>query len=196
VRNAAMGVSTHSPPSVPNGCFSGRLTIDGYTQTGASPNTKAVGNDASLKIQLDGTNAPQGTDGLEIVASNSVIKGLVINRFSGVGIFVNGATVGDRIEGNFVGTDPSGTIDRGNGFGGVAIEGDGLSQAVVGGTTPAARNLISGNAGDGVFMSGGFSGARADSLRVQGNYVGTNRSGNKDLGNDGIGLSIEAASLQ
>jgi hypothetical protein len=169
------------------------VTIDGYTQPGSSPNTKAVGNDASLKIQLDGTNAP-GASGLAIVASNSVVKGLVINRFSFAGIFVNGATVGDRIEGNFVGTDPTGTIDRGNGFGGVDIEGDGLSQAVVGGTTPAARNLISGNAGDGVFMSGGFSGARADSLRVQGNYVGTDRSGTKDLGNDGIGLSIEAAS--
>jgi hypothetical protein len=170
------------------------VTIDGYTQTGASPNTKAVGNDASLKVQLDGTNAPQGTTGLQIVASNSVVKGLVINRFPREGIFVFGPTFGIRIEGNFIGTDPTGTMDRGNGFIGVDIEGDAPSQAVVGGTTPAARNLISGNAGGGVFMSGSFNGAQADSMRVQGNYIGTDRSGTKDLGNDGIGIDIEAAS--
>src|SRR5829696_869735 len=58
-----------------------QVTIDGYTQTDAHPNTKAVGNDAALKIQLDGTNVPSG-NGLEISnASGSVIKGLVINRF-------------------------------------------------------------------------------------------------------------------
>ena len=175
-----------------------QVTIDGYTQTGASPNTKAVGNDASLKVELDGSNAPQGTTGLKIVAFDSVIKGLVINRFSSTGIFVFGPTVGSRIEGNFVGTDPTGTIDRGNGGGGVDIEGDSVSgspsQGVVGGTTPASRNLISGNARDGVFMAGSFFGSQADSMRVQGNYVGTDRSGTKDLGNDGIGIAIEAAS--
>jgi hypothetical protein len=170
------------------------VTIDGYSQPGASLNTKAVGNDASLKVQLDGTNAPHGTNGLKIVASNSMVKGLVINRFSFAGIFVSGPTFGTRIEGNFIGTDPTGTQDLGNGLAGVDIEGDAPSQAVVGGTTPAARNLISGNASDGIFMSGSFSGRQADSMRVQGNYIGTDRSGTKDLGNDGIGLTIEAAS--
>src|SRR5829696_2188460 len=170
------------------------VTIDGYTQQGASPNTKAVGNDASLKIQLDGTNAPQGTNGLEIESSDSVIKGLVINRFPSTGIFVNGATVGDRIEGNFIGTDPTGTLDLGNGGNGVDIEGDGPSEAVVGGTTPAARNLISGNAFDGVFMQGDPVGTPADSNRIQGNYIGTDRTGTKDLGNDFDGIFLDAAS--
>ena len=171
-----------------------QTTIDGYTQPGASPNTKAVGNDASLKVQLDGTNAGSSTTGLQILASNSVVKGLVINRFSHSGIFVFGSTVGDRIEGNFVGTDPTGTIDLGNGLAGLDIEGDGLSQAVVGGATPAARNLISGNGTEGVFLGGSFFGAPSDSLRVQGNHVGTDRSGTKELGNDEIGLDLEAAS--
>jgi hypothetical protein len=187
------GVKTIKPTSALP-IITEQVTIDGYTQPGASPNTKALGNDASLKVQLDGTNAPHGTNGLKIMASNSVIKGLVINRFSFTGIFVSGSTFGTRIEGNFIGTDPTGTIDQGNGLGGVDIEGDGVSQAVVGGTTPAARNLISGNAGEGVFMSGSFFGAPADSMRVQGNYIGTDRSGTKDLGNDGIGLDIVAAS--
>jgi hypothetical protein len=96
-----------------------QVTIDGYTQTGAHPNTKTVGNDAALKIVLDGTNV--GGSGLEISdASNTLIKGLVINSFGNTGINIIGTTtVGTRIESNFIGTDASGTLDKGNGFGGV-----------------------------------------------------------------------------
>ena len=91
-----------------------QVTIDGYTQTGAHPNTKTVGNDAALKVVLDGTNV--GGSGLQInSASNSVIKGLVINSFGNTGIEIIGTTtVGTRIEGNFIGTDASGTLDKGN----------------------------------------------------------------------------------
>jgi hypothetical protein len=58
------------------------VTINGYTQPGASPNTKAVGNDAVLKIELTGNG--QTPSGLEIthVSGSSVVKGLVINRFA------------------------------------------------------------------------------------------------------------------
>jgi hypothetical protein len=173
------------------------VTIDGYTQNDARPNTKAVGNDASLKIELDGTNAGS-SPGLEIRdASNSVIKGLVINRFPGSGIFVSGATVGTRIEGNFIGTDPTGTVDRGNELAGVNInpgESGSPSQHVVGGTTPAARNLISGNGNDGVFLQGSRTADLADSNRIQGNYIGTDRSGTKDLGNSFGGIYLGDAS--
>src|SRR5829696_7119812 len=86
-----------------------QVTIDGYTQTNAHPNTKAVGNDAALKVVLDGSTV--SGDGLRIDgASNSLIKGLVINSFGSAGIDIFGTTaVGTRIEGNFVGTDPTGT---------------------------------------------------------------------------------------
>src|SRR5215203_3674583 len=58
-----------------------QVTIDGYTQTDAHPNTKAVGNDAALKVVLDGSSV-SSNDGLRIdSASNSLIKGLVINSF-------------------------------------------------------------------------------------------------------------------
>jgi CSLREA domain-containing protein len=52
------------------------VTIDGYTQPGSSPNTKAVGNDAVLKIELNGANV-NGGDGLLIthVSGSSVIQG-------------------------------------------------------------------------------------------------------------------------
>jgi CSLREA domain-containing protein len=178
-----------------------QVTIDGYTQPGASPNTKAVGNDAALKIQLGGSSAGSGAEGLRIEgASNSVIKGLVINRFSGEGIDVFGAPsggiVGTRIEGNFIGTDPTGTLDKGNGGDGVSVFADDISQTVVGGTTPASRNLLSGNK-NGVELGDTddiFGGQPSGSVSVQGNYVGTDRSGTKDLGNDIDGIFLESAS--
>ena len=171
-----------------------QVTIDGYTQTGAHPNTKTVGDDAALKIVLDGTNV--GGSGLQINgASNSVIKGLVINSFGNTGIDIFGTTtVGTRIEGNFIGTDPSGTLDKGNGSGGVDAFADDISQTVVGGTTPAARNLISGNGFGGVEMGNPDRNRLAESIRVQGNYIGTDRSGTKDLGNDSDGIFIVNAS--
>ena len=67
-----------------------QVTIDGYTQPGSSPNTKAVGNNAVLKIELNGAGASDHS-GLEIASSsNSVIKGLVINRFGIDGIEIHG----------------------------------------------------------------------------------------------------------
>ena len=165
------------------------MLIDGYTQPLSSPNTLTTGTNAALKIELNGTNA---SFGLQIHnASNSVIKGLVINRFSGAGIYVSGDSVGNRIEGNFIGTDPTGTLDRGNGGAGVSIYDGPTKEMVVGGTTLAARNLISGNRG-GVETGGdAISGVPAEAHRIQGNYIGTDRSGTKDLGNDFDGIFLD-----
>jgi len=152
-----------------------QVTIDGYTQPLAHPNTLAVGDDAVLKIELDGTNTT-GESGLEILtADSSVIKGLVINRFS-EGISISGDSVANRIEGNFIGTDPTGTLDRGNKFNGVNVT-RGASENVVGGTTAGARNLISGNSCNAVFVNG------ANNNKIQGNYVGTDKTGTKTLAN-------------
>jgi len=172
-----------------------QVTIDGYTQPLAHPNTKAVGNDAALKVVLDGSSV--GGNGLQIDgASNTLIKGLVVNSFGGAGIGVFGTTtVGTRIEGNFIGTDPSGTLDKGNGSDGVIVYANDISQTVVGGTTPAARNLISGNGIAGVDMGNNFADLPlAKSVRVQGNYIGTDRSGTKDLGNGNDGIFLQYAS--
>lgn len=59
-------------------------------------------------IELDGTNAGE-VDGLVITAGNSTVRGLVINRFleaNGIFLQTNGGNV---IEGNFIGTDVTGT---------------------------------------------------------------------------------------
>lgn len=165
------------------------VIIDGYTQPGASPNTKAVGNDAVLKIELNGASV--GGDGLVLSStSNSVIKGLVINRFGG-GITMVGDSAANRIEGNFLGTDPTGSIDRGNSDDGVNLV-NGPSENVVGGTNPAARNVISGNACNAVFVAG------ATGNRIEGNYIGTDNTGTKALANGDLGcaaIAIQAGSF-
>jgi hypothetical protein len=71
------------------------VVINGYSQPGSSFNTLAVGDNAVLKVVLDGSRASGGTSirGLEIRnSSDSLIRGLVINGFSGVGITISGDT--------------------------------------------------------------------------------------------------------
>jgi hypothetical protein len=164
------------------------VTIDGYTQPGASPNTLSKGTNAKLMIELDGENVVEGAallNGLEIRASDSVVRGLVINRFSGntVDIFSPSLIVsGNRVEGNFIGTDPTGTQDLGNRFG-VSIAPS--ADNTVGGATPEVRNLISGNGLDGVVIGGSASTGN----EVIGNLIGTDASGTGALGNSGRGVS-------
>jgi hypothetical protein len=178
-------VKTISPNS-PLPEITDRVTIDGYSQPGSSPNTLAQGTNAVLEVELDGSNAGSGANGLVIRpdGSGSVIRGLVINRFLGDGVTILGGTQ-NRIEGNFIGTDPSGTIDRGNGRDGVDIFAS--TSNTVGGSSPAARNLISGN-GQGVELNG--AGATTSLNSVEGNFIGTRKDGTSALGNTFNGVDI------
>jgi hypothetical protein len=90
---------------------------------------------------VDGTDAGQFAAGLLIKnsAPNSAVRGLIINRFDGNGILIEPGTKGNRIVGNFIGTDPHGDADLGNSGSGVAIGGLTGGKNTVGGTTPASR---------------------------------------------------------
>jgi uncharacterized repeat protein (TIGR01451 family) len=155
------------------------VVIDGYTQPGSSPNDLAVGDDAVLAIELDGS-AAGGTAGLTLRGPNSVVRGLVINRFSSDAIDAGGN--GAVITGNFIGTDPTGTIPRGNGHAGVFTSGSVGDR--IGGTSPADRNILSANdIGLQIYFGG-------DAL-IQGNYIGVDATGMHPLGNhgsDGLGI--------
>jgi hypothetical protein len=160
------------------------VTIDGYTQAGSSPNTLAGGSNAVLLIELNGSGMSNPADSsaptaLTINAGNSTVRGLVINRFNGdaIRLQTNG---GNLIEGNYVGTDASGTLRRGNDYWGILIT---SSNNTIGGTTPAARNLISANAIEGINIQSG------SNNQVLGNLIGTNASGTAQLGNASHGIS-------
>jgi BACON domain-containing protein/S-layer family protein len=173
-----------------------QLTINGYTQPGASPNTQASGNDAVLRIELDGS-ASTVMNGLDISAGSSTVRGLVVNGFvrqsgggggSGIVLQTNGS---NRVEGCFLGTDPSGTLAQGNGEYGVKIQSS--SNNMIGGPNPAERNLISGNGNSG--QGGGGVGITSTGVEptgnlVQGNFIGTNAAGTAALGNSFAGVAI------
>jgi CSLREA domain-containing protein len=159
------------------------LIIDGYSQTGASPNTLAVGNDAVLKIELSGTSMPSIpanslVSALRITAASSTVKGLIISNWNQEnGVFLEGGATGNKVEGNFIGTDASGINSLGN-LAGVISNGD---NNTIGGTTADKRNIISGN-GAGVQI-----GSANEGNKVQGNYIGTNKDGTStpnNLGNN------------
>ena len=161
------------------------LTIDGYSQPGSRPNTKAVRDDAIILIDIGGATSPAGVIGLAVNHDGCVIRGLAVHGFhpiggstGGVGIVVSGSFC--TIAGNFVGTDPSGMVDDGN-TEGVVLTGD---HDRVGGTSPADRNLIGGSVNAvGLRVSG-------DADLVQGNFIGTDATGRSPIANHGAGIVV------
>lgn len=177
--------STASGLSLPN--IIQPVTIDGYTQNGADENDIPVardGTNATLRIELNGTSAED--NGIAINTSNVEVRGLVINRFS-TGIFVLSDGSDAVIEGNFIGTDPSGIQAQGNSSAGVSVFGGGAN--LIGGREAAAHNLISGN-------HRGLSISSNTGNTIQGNLIGTNKDGTdtpNNLGNTLAGLSISSS---
>jgi parallel beta-helix repeat protein len=185
------GVHTIAPLS-PLPDVTDPATIDGYSQPGASANTLTVGDNAVLLIQLDGTRLGAGFSGLHITAGDSTVQGLDITSFmrAGAPTFQGGVAIlldtkgGNVIQGNFIGTGPTGTVALGNVFG-LFLDAT-SSNNLIGGTAPGARNLIAGNQ-DGVYTDG-------TATRIEGNYIGTNAAGSAALANTEDGVVVTAAS--
>ncbi len=150
----------------------GSLIIDGTTQPGFA---------GRPVIELSGAVVGTSGAGLTIGTLGCVVRGLVINRFADGILFSEGQFFVDNdfVEGNYIGTDVGGTADLGNTFG-VALRTQ-VSGITIGGTVPAARNVISGN-------ERGISGFPASA--VQGNFIGTDATGTVALGNaiQGVGV--------
>jgi parallel beta-helix repeat protein len=105
--------------------------------------------------------------------------GNVIVASSYQGIFITGAgATGNRVQGNNIGVGADGLTSLGNGFQGIVMI-DGAASNLVGGTSTAARNILSGNGTRGVWMSG--SGTVGN--LVQGNYIGVAADGTTAVSN-------------
>jgi CSLREA domain-containing protein len=155
------------------------MTINGFSEQGASQNTLANGDNANVLIALDGAGAGPNADGILVLTSGagSTIKGLDIFDFSLNGIQLRGGGV--TIAGNDVGLDTSGTPGP-NHNDGVVISNS--NSSTIGGTTPAARNVISGNKVAGVHIAG-TTGTPATGNLVEGNFIGTTTNGMAANGN-------------
>ncbi len=191
-RNPTTGVFTITPAFPAFAPITDPVVIDGYTQGSttatttddAKPNTLAVGNNAILLIELDGTNTG-GVSEIDFRAGSdgSTVRGLIINRCSGAGISI--ATSKVKVLGNFIGTDSAGAIALGNNTG-ILSSGDGGNQ--IGTPTAADRNLISGNFGNGLSLTN----RNDETNTVQNNYIGVKAEGNSGLPN-ARGILISSA---
>jgi hypothetical protein len=151
------------------------------------------GKGTTIQGNLIGTDVtgtkkiPNTTAAVQVFGENMLVGGVTPgarNVISGNanGVFVRGA--GSKVQGNYIGTDITGTLALGNAGNGVTA-GEG---ALIGGTTPEARNIISANGGFGnVALGQDGSGASAT---VQGNYIGTDVTGTRSLGNTSNGINI------
>ncbi len=132
--------------------------------------------------------SPSGGTGVEVDdVSNNTIGGttpadrnIILNGPAGFldyGVWVTGSSSGDNlIEGNYIGTDATGTQSLGNDQG-ISFYNSGTANTV-GGTTPDARNIISGSYNAGVIISGSSGGVLAE-----GNFIGTDVTGTVALPN-------------
>jgi hypothetical protein len=146
-------------------------SLIGTDNTGTLP----VGNGVGIHVR--GAN---NTVGSTVPGAGNLISA------NGTGVYLegNGAS-GNLIQQNYIGTNWDGTAARGN-VTGMRLQNAGPN--IVGGTTVASRNLISGNTGVGILIDGSSTGNL-----VQGNYIGTKFDGTSGLGN-GTGVRITASS--
>ncbi len=142
-----------------------------------------------MPIVLDGNNLMAAGLTLSSTADGTIIRGLVIRDFASDGIAISSGSSGNTIAGNWIGRFNSDGTDAGvgeaNTDAGIYLQGN---NNIIGGSTLADRNVISGNA-DGVVLTG----TGAYSNIVSGNYIGTSVSGNSNIGNSFDGILIEAS---
>jgi hypothetical protein len=140
-------------------------TINGSTQPGAQVNTNPLssGDNAVLTLRVDGGPSFNTEFGFRLSGTGDTVKGFSVTRFT-TGISAGGANI---IQGNFIGVGPDGSTRLGASTGLEA--GDGTT---IGGTTPAAANVIGGSNTE-VMLGNGDT--------FQGNIVGLNAAGNKPI---------------
>ena len=142
--------------------------------------------------------------GIEVLAANSIIGGTTagagnvisatnyVGLIYGNGIELDGSasldSTGILVQGNLIGTNADGNAALGNSNLGIGYSAG--SWEMIGGVTPTARNVISGNGSHGVYLSPGNIPSSVTSYFI-GNLIGTNATGDAAIPNGGYGVSID-----
>ncbi len=150
------------------------VTIDGYTQPGSSPATAT--SPAQIEIQIDGGGTLDNGLVFDGPGGMTTVKGLSITNFTGVETGLAAGTA--VVEGNYLGLAADGTTE---GASGVDVDDQSAFTALIGGTTPAARNVM--DAGVKPALAGVL--LLTGGVVVEGNWIGNlNAAGTVGLGND------------
>ncbi len=104
-------------------------------------------------------------------------------------MYIGSGTYANYLEANFIGTDRCDTSDLGNRQDGVLVDNAAMNAIGMNGASPvpAERNVISGNSGNGVHITG----SQAIANTVSGDYIGTDSGGSSSIGNSLDGVLID-----
>jgi hypothetical protein len=163
--------------------FDGSNTV-GNTVSGCYLGTDPTGTLAVTNgicpVQISGGAVSNLVGGTTAAARNVIGGGI----FQGLAIRDPG-THGNVVQGNYIGLNAAGNAPLPNGFAGIEIFG-GAQSNLIGGATAGARNIISGNALQGVLISDPGTTGNV----VAGNYLGLNPAGTAPLPNGYAGAEI------
>lgn len=140
-----------------------------------------------IGTNADGTGPAPNSNGIVINnnAHNNTIENNLISGNLSTGIVIKNSNT-TLIHGNKIGCDKSGLFAIGNENGIIA---DSSSNNIIGGLSLSGRNILSGNTGSSIIISGRTS---SNNL-IQNNIIGTNISGTEKLSNL-YGITITRAS--
>ncbi len=185
----AVGGGSSGKTNIISGNLGMGVELFGSGTTKNSVEHNLIGTDSSGTVAIgNGTYGVGIYDGASgnTVGGGSASKGNLISGNQAAGVFISDAgTNRNLVQGNLIGTDTSGTKAIGNISQGIFI-GAGATNNTVGGTTKGARNLISGNSGDGVDITS----AGTTGNVVLGNLIGSDTTGLSPLGNTGDGVAV------
>ena len=165
----------------------GNVVAGDYIGTNGAGNA-ALGNGIDgVDIRADATNNWIGVNPVD--GAESALQGNVISGNSSSGIYVDPASSGTVIAGNFIGTDAAGLTAIPNQWG-VYLQGS-SNRVGTSGQNGAAdaleRNVIPGNSSQGIVLDG----SAATGYVIAGNLIGTKSTGEGALANSGDGIHIQ-----
>lgn len=171
----------------------GGTILNGYSQPGAAVNDNIYASTATILIELRG-NGANGFDGLTLTSGDNVIRGVAIYNFARAIVLSGADATNNRIVGSFIGTDAVGSFNAQSavaGASGLLING-GASNNQIGAANLPDRNVISGNAGNGITITGDDTSGNV----LHNNIVGPKMDGLTGRPNLGHGLAIGPGALQ
>jgi len=173
------------------GNANGPITIDGYTQPGATPNTSPTADNAQIDVQVVWGGAA-GQDAFHITSVGNTIRGVAVYQLQRPFLIYGAGATNNRIVGDFIGTDATGTyVTPTHIFGGDGVDiAQGASSNVVGDVAAADRNVVSGNGQHGLstFDEG------TEHNVFYNNFIGLSPDGARSVRNYSHGIHLASGS--
>jgi titin len=154
----------------------GHVILGNFIGTTAGGTKRLANGNNGILAYTSATNVIGGAT----PGAGNVIAG---NGVNGIYLFGPGST-GNVVQGNYVGTDVTGSLALSNTANGIMISG--APSNLIGGTASGAGNVILANSEAGIFITG----SEATNNLVQGNSIGASSAGGQALGNGYAGLTM------